>query len=64
MSERADRKGREIVTIKEIVKWLNEETSCYAQDESHNGSNAILVDGILYPKDIKELAKKMEEVKL
>ena len=50
------------MTIEDIVKWLNNKTSCYAQDDSYGGNNAILVDGVLYPKEIKELARRMEEL--
>ena len=47
------------MTKEDIVRWLNNETSCYAQD---NGNNAILVDGILYPVDICKLAEMIKEV--
>ena len=63
LPEGTDREGRKTVTLKDIIKWLTDETSCYAQDVSSDTDNpAILVDGVLYLKDIKELARRVKEL--
>ena len=47
------------MNMEDIVRWLNEETSCYAEEQTET---CILVDGVLYVNEIKELARKVEEL--
>ena len=47
------------MTKDEIINWVMESTSCYAED---GGSEGILIDGTLYYHEIKELARMVEEL--
>ena len=47
------------MTKNEIINWVMENTSCYAED---GGATGILIDGTLYYHEIKELARMVEEL--